>query len=120
MTKVTITPQNIGSPNATFRAAARGRDSEGRTPGAALDALTQQLDEAETNTLVIVQNMRPDEFFTASQQQRLAELLSQRRIALDAGRETDSGDNSELETLIDAELDGAARRSAAMLKELRP
>ena len=120
MTKVTITPQNFGSSNASFRAATRGHESVGSTPGAALDALAKQLNETDTNTLVIVQNMGPDEFFTAAQQQRLSDLLSKRRVALDNGAEMDPGDKSELEVLIDAELDGAIRRSAAMVKELRP
>ncbi len=47
----------------------------GKTAGEALDALTTQLDESETGTLVIIQNYRPDQFFTAQQQHRLSELM---------------------------------------------
>jgi len=119
MTKVTITAEYPGSPNATFRAAARGRETVGRTPGAALDALAEQLDEKQGNTLIVVQNMRPDEFFTAGQQQRLAELLAERRTALNEGREMGSAEGAELEALVDAELEGAARRAAAMISQLR-
>jgi len=119
MTKVTITAENRGSADATFRAAGRGHESVGPTPGAALDSLAEQLDENEANTLIVVQNMRPDEFFNAAQQQRLAELLTKRRSALDAGREMDPPDKVELEALIDAELEGATRRAAAMVSELR-
>jgi hypothetical protein len=119
MTKVTITAEHPGSPNGTFRAAARGHETVGRTPGAALDALAEQLDETQANTLIVVQNMRPDEFFTAAQQHRLSELLAKRRQALDVGRQMDPGENAELESLIDAELDGATRRAAALIGELR-
>ena len=119
MTKITISVENPGSVDAAFRAAARGRESIGRTPGAALDALTAQLDENEANTLIVVQSMRPDEYFTAAQQQRLTELLARRRSALDSASEMDAADKAELEVLIDAELEGATRRAAAMVSELR-
>ena len=119
MTKVTITAENPGAANGSFRAATRGRESVGRTPGAALDALAEQLDEKESNTLIVVQNMWPDEFFNAAQQQRLGELLAKRRAALDGAREMDASDRAELEALVDAELDGATRRATAMVNELR-
>jgi len=119
MTKVTISAENPGSPSTTFRAASRGRESVGPTPGAALDSLAQQLNPQESNTLVVGQNMSPDEFFTAAQQQRLHELLDRRRSALDAGREMAASEKTELEALIDAELDGASRRAAAMVRELQ-
>ncbi len=91
----------------------------GRTPGAALDALAEQLDETEGNTLIVVQGMRPDEFFTAQQQQRLADLLAQRRTALDEGRQLGPAEAAELEALVETELDGATRRAAAMISEIR-
>jgi predicted exporter len=119
MTKVTITPENPGDLNGSFRAAARGRESMGPTAGAALDALGEQLNEEERNTLIIVQSMRPDEYFPAHQRQRLTELLAKRRAAMDAGGQMDSLESAELESLIDAELEGATRRAAAMVGELR-
>jgi hypothetical protein len=119
VTKVTIIAENPDSPNGTFRATAGGHETVGRTAGAALDALAEKLDETQTNTLIVVQNMRPDEFFTAAQQQRLTGLLAKRREALDAGRQMDPGDATELESLVDAELDGTARRAAAMIAEIR-
>jgi hypothetical protein len=119
MTKVTIATEDPHSANTRFRAAVRGLETVGRTPGAALDALAEQLDENEGNTLIVVQGMRPDEFFTARQQQRLAELLAQRRTALDDGRQLTPAEEAELEALVAAELDGAAGRAAAMVSELR-
>ncbi len=120
MVKVIITAENPRSSDNTFRAATRGHESVGSTPGAALHALAEQLDEKEINTLIVLQNLRPDEFFTAAQQERLAALLAERRIALDSGLQMDADAKAELETLIDAELDGAAQRAATMIRELRP
>ena len=40
-----------------------------------MDALAAQLDQSEAGTLIVVQQMRPDRFFTADQQQRLDELM---------------------------------------------
>src|SRR5438105_3689279 len=102
MTKVTISAENPGSASTRFRAVSRGRESVGPTPGAALDSLAKQLNPQESNTLIVVQNMSPDEFFTAAQQQRLHHLLALRRLALDAGREMDPAEKAELEELIDA------------------
>ena len=64
---------------------------------------------------IVVKSMSPDKFFTASQQRRLGELLAKRRIALDTGREMNAAEKTELEALIDAELDGATRRAAGMI-----
>jgi hypothetical protein len=55
---------------------ADGKRSQGATVGAALDALTAQLTPDEAGTMVIVQNQRPDHFFNAVSQQRLAELMA--------------------------------------------
>jgi hypothetical protein len=120
MTKVTIVQEN-DPPNAAFRAAARNRQSVGRTPGAALDALTQQLDESETQTMIVLQSLKPDEFFTAAQQQRLQQLLARQRDSREGtGPALSAEERSELESLVDAELDGAAARAAAMVRELNP
>ena len=69
MTTITILPEEKN-----YRAVAGKKESVGRTIGAALDALTAQLDEEESGTLVVIQNQRPDKFFTLAQQKRLAEL----------------------------------------------
>jgi hypothetical protein len=119
MTKVIVTPESSSRSATGFRAAARGHESVGNTPGAALDALACQLSDRDANTFVVVQNMRPDEFFTAAQQDRLSELLAVRRAAQQGGRQLDTADEAELELLVQAELDGAARRAAAMIQELR-
>lgn len=70
MTTIAILPDNRGAEKTTYRAVAGSIQSEGKTAGEALDALTAQLGE-EAGTLIIVQNQRPDQFFSAQQQQRL-------------------------------------------------
>lgn len=110
MTTITILPEEKN-----FRAIAGKKESIGRTAGEALDALTTQLDETETGTLVIIQNRRPDMFFNASQQKRLTSLLEKRKTnMLSAAEET------ELENLVETELNGARRRAEQLLHELKP
>jgi len=72
--------------------------------GEALDALTAQLSEDDTGTLVIVQNQRPDHFFDAVQQQRMAELMEHWRAARDRGETLPTDEQSELEAMVEAEL----------------
>ena len=74
MTTITILPEKADS----YRAVAGDKESTGRTAGEALDALTSQLEDEESGTLVIVQNRKPDEFFDAAQQARLTELMQGR------------------------------------------
>jgi hypothetical protein len=108
MTTITILPEKTDS----YRAVAGDKESTGRTAGEALDALTSQLEDEEGGTLVIVQNYKPDRFFNAAQQERLTELM-QLREAVDLSPE----EESELEGLVEAELDGARLR---VEQELQP
>ncbi|MDQ3801075.1 MAG: hypothetical protein M3384_16760 [Acidobacteriota bacterium] len=110
MTTITILPEEKN-----FRAVAGKKESIGRTAGEALDALTAQLDEEESGTLVIIQNRRSDKFFNASQQNRLTFLMEKRKTGtLSAAEET------ELENLVEAELNGARQRAEELLHELKP
>lgn len=110
MTTITILPEEK-----KYRAVAGKRESVGRTAGEALDALTAQLDEEESGTLIVIQNRRADRFFNASQQNRLTELMTKRQTqSLSATEET------ELENLVEAELEGAKQRAEEMLGGLKP
>jgi hypothetical protein len=91
-----------------------GKQSSGATAGAALDALTAQLSPDETSTLVIVQSLRPDQFFTAAQQQRLEQLMARWRTARDQNTHLPVPEQAELEALIEAELHAATQRAAAL------
>lgn len=90
-----------------------GAQAVGRTAGQALDALTAQLAAAESGTLIIVQHMRPDHFFTQQQIDRLGDLTRRAQNgALTAEEE------HERHALIEAELLASAQRSAALADSL--
>src|SRR5436309_11664617 len=111
MTKVAILPIPTQQGDLSYRAVAGEKHAQGKTAGEALDALTAQLSADETSTLVIVQSLRPDRFFTAAQQQRLATLMARWRTARDQGHMLPAEEQTELETLIEAELHASAARA---------
>jgi hypothetical protein len=117
MTTITILAEKVGAEGTTYRALAGEKESVGRTAGEALDALTSQLSDEEAGMLVIVQRLRPDRLFTAEQQQRLSELMSRWRAARDAGRSIADDEQSELESLVEAELEAARRRAEAAVQK---
>lgn len=82
---------------------------------AILDALTSQLEDEERGTLVIVQNRKADEFFNATQQEPLTALMQ-----LHEAGNLSVEDESELESLVEAELNDAQQRAKALLHKLTP
>lgn len=119
MTKVAILPIPTDKGDVSYHAVAGDKQSQGKTAGEALDALTAQLSEEETSTLVIVQSLRPDRFFNIEQQQRLAELMSRWRTARDKGETLLPDEQAELEALVEAELRASADRTAVLADELK-
>ncbi|HKI30618.1 MAG TPA: hypothetical protein VKA46_01905 [Gemmataceae bacterium] len=117
MTTISIMPECTTTGDRAYRAVAGQIQSVGKTPGEALDAVTAQLSEAETSTVVVVQSLRPDHFFTAAQQQRLAELMQRWRTARDAGQALPPEEQAKLDTLVEAQLRGAAARAAFLLRQ---
>ena len=118
MTKVAILPIPTEQGDVCYQAVAGAKHAEGRTAGEALDALTPQLTTDEAGTLIILQNQRPDAFFTAAQQERLAALMARWRTARDHGGTLPADDQTEIETLIEAELKASAARAAALADTL--
>jgi hypothetical protein len=116
MVAVLEEPGNPGS--MTYRAIAGRTQAMGRTAGEALDALTAQLSPEAIQTLVIVRDMKPDEYFDADQRRRLAELMSLRRAALAGAASWSPADAAELEHLVGAELLAATRRAEALARDL--
>src|ERR1035441_9104686 len=114
MTKVAILPEPSKQGVMAYRAIAGGHESLARTAGAALDALTAQLPAEEAGTLVIVQSQQPDELFTAEQQERLQRLMARWRAAREAGASLVPAEQNELDALVDAEVQAAGRRAAAL------
>jgi hypothetical protein len=120
MTTIAILPENPGSSPTTYRAVAGNKQSVGRTVGEALVALAAQLNEAESGTLIVVQHLRPDRFFTAQQQQRLQELMARWRAARDAQTTLPPEAQAELDALVEAEVRAATQRAAALARGLEP
>ena len=118
MTAITILPEKLGTVETRYRALAGGRESVGRSVGEALDALTLQLRDDGTGMLVVIQNLRPDAFFTAAQHQRLEELMSRWRTARDNDSSLDGEEQAELQSLIDDELNAARLRAEATVREV--
>jgi hypothetical protein len=119
MTTIAIVPESLAPTGRTYRAVAGRRQSVGKTPGEALDGLTAQLGEDESGTLVIVQHMRPDAFFSAAQQQRLTALMERQRAARAGGTPLSAAEQAELEGLVAAEVEAATRRAEALLRGLQ-
>ena len=118
MTTVAILPEKSQVGDTAYRAIAGLIQSVGKTAGEALDGLTAQLHDGEAGTLVVVQHLRPDRFFTAEQQQRLQALLDRWRASRDAGRAMPETEQAELEALVQTELEATAQRAAALVQGL--
>jgi hypothetical protein len=115
MTTVAILPISDSSGGKSYRAIAGDKISVGKTAGQALDALTVQLDEPEFSGLLVIQNFHPDSWFSAAQQERLAELMRLWRLARDQGQPLQPDQQAELDTLVEAELRAATARTAALI-----
>ena len=85
--------------------------------GEALDALTPQLPDAEAGLLVVVQSLRPDQFFNAVQQQRLENLMAAWRHAREREETLAAAEQEELDALVEAELSASANRTARLADE---
>ena len=120
MTRVAIVPESADGGDRAYRAIAGDKQSIGKTAGEALDALVVQLPSDEAGTLVVVQSLKPDRYFTAEQRQRLGDLMKRWREARDAGHALPAADQAELQKLVEAELDASAQRTAALVRELAP
>ncbi len=118
MTKVGVIQIPVGGDELAFRAVTLGKQATGRTAGEAIDALASQLTADEGNTLIVVRNICPDQFFSATQRKRLEELMASWRSARDAGNFLPPEEQSELEMLIEAEVRAAADRAMTLGREL--
>lgn len=114
MTTVAIVPIVDAREEKAYRAVASDKRSTGKTAGQALDALTAQLDQAEVGGLLFIQGFQPDAWFTAAQQERLAELMGEWRAARDRGEGLSPDRQAELDRLVEAELAAARRRTMAL------
>lgn len=118
MTTVAILPISSASGEKSYQAIAGDKQSVGKTAGQALDALAAQLGETDFSALLIIQNFHSDQFFSATQQQRLSELMSAWRTARDQEQEFPPEQQAELNSLVEAELLAATARTAAIVQQV--
>ena len=119
MASVAIFSVGTNGGDVLYHAVAGDKQSDGRTAGEALDALTAQLPLDEAATVVVIQSFKPDRFFNAAQQQRLEYLTEQWRLARDAGTMLPPDQQAELEALVETETRAAGNRMAALADELK-
>lgn len=116
MKKVTILPVSENNGNTSYCAVAEDKQSVGKTAGEALDALTRQFTNDTTDSIVIVQNMRPDSLFNADQQELLTDLMTRWRTARDNGQTLPDDEQANLKALIETELEASAQRATAIFE----
>ena len=116
MTTVVVLSNNQNGKQ--FRAISGEKESFGETVGEAIDAMTEELHLSGRNAVVYVQDFRPDEFFTEAQQMRLGELMEKWRDALDKGESLSADEQTELEKLIEVELEGSGKRAEKLANQL--
>lgn len=116
MTTVVVLPNNQNGKH--FRAISGEKESFGETVGEALDAITAELELNGINAVVYVQDFRPDEFFTETQKLRLDKLMEKWRNANDKGESLPDDEQSELEKLIDVEMEGSGKRAEKLAIQL--
>ena len=119
MQTIAILPDSPATPHSTYRATCGNHQATGQTPGQALDTLEAELDNTSTatgETLIILQRFRPDDLFSQAQQKRLRELMDQFHTAIDQGTQLPPSIQTELETLIEAELEANIQRSGRLLQ----
>jgi predicted Zn-dependent protease with MMP-like domain len=104
MTAIAIRTDQKETGERQFRAIAGDRQCLGRTMGEALDALTAEWGDSVQETVVLIQRFQPDQYFTQAQYERMRELLARRSTLTPEER-------TELEALVDAEVDATVART---------
>ena len=117
MNTVAILPISNASGEKSYRAISGNKQSVGKTAGQALDALTIQLGKVEFRGLLIIDNFHDDQFFTREQQQRLSELMNMWRIARDQEQELPPEIQTELDNLVNLELNAATARTTFLAQQ---
>jgi predicted Zn-dependent protease with MMP-like domain len=119
MTKIALLPERTDDIT-SWRAIAGDKQAVGQTAGEALDAISAQLSDEDSGTLIIVQNRRPDEFFNQQQSDRPQFLMGKWREARDCDRALGAAEQAELEALVEAEVDASTKRATAAFRARTP
>jgi hypothetical protein len=115
----TIVVPDLGTVPRAYKAVSGERTAVGPTIGDAFKNLADQIGDPDETTFVVIQPMRPDRFFGAEQVRRLTELMAKWRAARDSGSSLPEAEQAELDSLVEAELEGTIRRSQAILDASR-
>ena len=119
MTAISILPITDETGQRHYQAVFGNIRSIGQTPGQALDAIAQTLDPQGCSIFFLTPSLQPDRFFTAVQQQRLETLMAEWRHARDIEQVFPSDRQTELDTLVEAELFASTQRLSANLPNLQ-
>jgi hypothetical protein len=107
MTYEAVRIEEEAASNVRYRVVSGGHKTEGRTAGEALDALlAKEATGPIESSSILIQRFVPDVYFTLEQYDRMKELL----------RRVDSltpDESTELDSLVDAELEATVTRKAA-------
>jgi len=113
MTAIAIRTDQKETGERRFRAIAGNRQSLGKTMGEALDALTAEWGDDVQETVVLIQRFQPDQYFTQAQYDRMQALLAHRSTLTPEER-------TELEALIDSEVDATITRTETHVRPQQP
>lgn len=111
---VSIRPDEDKDVAPYFRAIADNYEAAGRTAGEALDALNAKFGTGERRSLVVIQQIGGDAYFSEAQYDRMRVLLDKRNAL---GALTDA-EQAELEGLAREELLASAKRSEVLANAL--
>jgi hypothetical protein len=114
MAAVAIIPITHPDGQISYQAISGNHSATGKTAGAALDALNAQRADLPQPPYLTLWSLDSDRFFTADQQNRLAQLMAQWRTARDQNHTLNPNQQTELDNLVEAELEGAIARTQAL------
>ena len=109
MNSIAIIPE-FDAGGTKFRAVSGSMQSTGNTMGEALDSLNAAMGESGSKAVVILQHNESDQFFTATQQQRMKNLMARRGQLSEAER-------SELQELVFSEIDATVARTDSFVNQ---
>jgi len=115
---ITVERDKTETGEPVYRAIDGNKFAVGKTVGSAFDALAGEQSRGvfqPEGTFVWIPRYEADQFFPAEQRDRLRLLMDEWRAARDSSTPFPEAKQSELEALVDAELDAMAQRAQAYL-----
>lgn len=116
MSTITITPESSASKR--FRAVRGSHVTTGSSIGNAIDEMAKETGFDRELSVVIVNPMQPDQFFSAAQRDRLSDLMAQWRTARDHHQPFAVELKRDLDELIKTELVATMERAKYLARSL--